>query len=338
MNQDHSVIRRNRVIDLLRGVAAALMILGHAFIVYPVNIAEVPWCAAIEHFIYTFHMELFFLLAGVVYSCRNYASFISKKVRRILIPYVFFGVLTMLMRAFGGSAVNGVEPLGEGIYKLVFQGGGYWFLYVLFLIFAVYPWIERVCRGLLKEGAVGLVCLAVDTLFILPNIVQLSGIVKYLPYFICGRIVSRAVLRDRLISGKNRWWIAIAALCLYAGLDYLETAFGELIAALHFIRAVAIITVLYVLLCSFAADPHPGKGKRLLCSFLTDSSRYSLQLYLFNGYLLTASRIVMCSLLHITNPLILVPGIWIVNMAGTLIACKWILPRIPVVKQLCGLE
>ena len=57
---------RNEKVDILRGIAAVLMVLGHSFIVYPINISEVPWCAAVSHFIYTFHMELFFILAGVV--------------------------------------------------------------------------------------------------------------------------------------------------------------------------------------------------------------------------------------------------------------------------------
>ena len=49
-------------IDILRGIAAVLMILGHSFIEYPVDISTVSWCHALGHFIYTFHMELFFLL------------------------------------------------------------------------------------------------------------------------------------------------------------------------------------------------------------------------------------------------------------------------------------
>ena len=62
-------------IDLLRGVAALLMILGHSFIVYPIDISGVLWCKGVQHFIYTFHMELFFILAGIVYQCRNYKTF-----------------------------------------------------------------------------------------------------------------------------------------------------------------------------------------------------------------------------------------------------------------------
>ena len=78
---------RNQKVDILRGIAAVLMILGHSFIVYPVNIASVPWCAAIEHFIYTFHMELFFILAGYVYHCIGYKNYIRKNMEA---QYVLF--------------------------------------------------------------------------------------------------------------------------------------------------------------------------------------------------------------------------------------------------------
>lgn len=51
----------NQEVDVLRGGVEVLMVLGHSFIVYPVNIADVPWCEAMGRFIYTFHME--FLLS-----------------------------------------------------------------------------------------------------------------------------------------------------------------------------------------------------------------------------------------------------------------------------------
>ncbi|MCC8081983.1 MAG: acyltransferase family protein, partial [Lachnospiraceae bacterium] len=86
-------------VDMLRGIAAVLMILGHSFIEYPVNISNIPWCTALGHFIYTFHMELFFVLAGVVYSCKNYKTFIRRKAERIAVPYIFFGAVALLLRA-----------------------------------------------------------------------------------------------------------------------------------------------------------------------------------------------------------------------------------------------
>ncbi len=185
--------RENRIdeVDILRGIAAILMILGHSFIVYPVDISGVSWCKALQHYIYTFHMELFFVLAGVVYQCRNYGAYISKKIKRILIPYLFFGIFAMLCRAFGGVLVNGVEPIGEGISKLLFHGGGYWFLYVLFILFVVYPLMERILNEIWKKAVFSAIMLILSTAIELPNIFMLSTCVYYIPYFIFGDCIKQ---------------------------------------------------------------------------------------------------------------------------------------------------
>lgn len=73
---------RNVQMDILRGIAVALMILGHSFIVYPTDISYVRWCAAVQHFIYTFHMDLFFLISGNCYHCVSYLLYIKKKAQR----------------------------------------------------------------------------------------------------------------------------------------------------------------------------------------------------------------------------------------------------------------
>lgn len=186
---------RNQEVDILRGIAAVLMILGHSFIVYPVNIATVPWCVAIGHFIYTFHMELFFILAGYVYHCISYKSYMKKKTERIALPYFVFGVGAMLLRAFGGAAINGIEPVGEGIVKLLFRGGGYWFLYVSFLIFTAYPLLDRVLsKSMAIEVAFCSLILIVDQYVKITDFLALDTVIHYLPYFVIGHILA-----------KNQW-------------------------------------------------------------------------------------------------------------------------------------
>lgn len=183
---------RNQEVDILRGIAAVLMILGHSFIVYPVNIASVPWCTAIGHFIYTFHMELFFILAGYVYHCIGYKSYIRKKIDRIALPYFVFGIAAMLLRAYGGAAINGTEPIGEGIIKLFFRGGGYWFLYVSFLIFAVYPLLDRVLsKSMAIEIAFCGLILIVDQYVKVTDFLTLDTVTHYLSYFVIGHIMAK---------------------------------------------------------------------------------------------------------------------------------------------------
>lgn len=324
-------------IDLLRGLAATLMILGHSFIVYPIDISNVVWCKAIAHFIYTFHMELFFLLAGAVYHCSNYVGFITKKVQRILIPYLFFASISLLLHAFGGSAVNGTESLEEGIYKMFFHGGNYWFLYVLFIIFIVFPWIEKtVTKKFLLY--IGIIILILSDIIKIPNWFALDTVAYFLPYFILGRYVPEFLRGNYYNTKKKRICSVVLTVILYILLDGFEI-FGhqELGVILSFIRAIAIIILLYVIILELCPYWNRNKGMAFLNKFLSDSSTFSLQLYLFNGYLLTIIRIVICQIMHISNPILIVLAVWGGNMAVTLIACKWIIPRIPIVRELCGL-
>lgn len=136
-------------------------------------------------------MELFFILAGYVYHCIGYKSYIKKKIERIALPYFVFGIGAMLLRAYGGAAINGTEPIGEGIIKLLFRGGGYWFLYVLFLIFAIYPLIEKVLVNIKAEIATVILILIATQFIHFPDFFTIGTVIHYLPYFMFGYGVAK---------------------------------------------------------------------------------------------------------------------------------------------------
>ena len=75
-----------------------------------------------------------------------------------------------------------------------------------------------------------------------------------------------------------------------------------------------------------------------LRGLFVDCSKFSLQIYLFNGYLMTAIRILLCQVLGVTAPLPIALGIWIGDLVISLLVCKVVLPRIPVLRDLCGLD
>lgn len=330
-------MQRNQEVDILRGLAAILMILGHSFIVYPVNISTVPWCHWIGHFIYTFHMELFFVLAGAVYSCINYRQFILKKVKRILVPYIFFGILTLLFKAFGGSAINGVVSVGEGIIKFIFRGGNYWFLYVLFFTFAAYPWIQKVCDSWQKEVLLALFVLIIRQFSDITTIFLIGTLLYYLPFFVTGKIIFQNYLGYAELSKCTKVITILVGTLSYILLDYIQIkSVIELGVILSFVRAMAIISVLYILVTFVLKDNI--KVNAIIYNFVIDCSKYSLQLYLFNGYLMTALRIIVCNVFHITTPIVIVGVIWVGNLEITLFVCKHILPRVPILKALCGLK
>ena len=134
---------RNRLIeiDLLRGIAIIFVVLGHSFIVHPIDISQIPWCASIDAWIDTFHMECFFLIAGVCYSCKAYPNYLKKKIKRIVVPYCVFGVIALLLHSYGGGYVHSHLSVVDGLHKFL-NGGNYWFLYTLFVIFLIFPLID----------------------------------------------------------------------------------------------------------------------------------------------------------------------------------------------------
>lgn len=330
-----SKVERNETVDFLRGIAAVLMILGHSFIEYPVNISDIPWCAAINHFIYTFHMELFFVVSGYVYDCTQYGNFLKKKVHRILIPYVVFAVPAILLRAYGGAAINGVESVDEGFHKLIFHGGGYWFLYVSFIIFAIYPLAEKMLADARIKLAVLFALLLLDQFASVTSVFMLDSVVHYLPYFILGNYIHE----NKHLLRWNKFVTGVGAFLIYIVLDFLEMKNIVIIPLLRFVRATSVCVVLYEIVSAMESrgcwkSKVMGKVK----SILMDCSRFSLQLYLFNGYLLTAIRILICSIFKVETPVVIVLSIWLGNLAFTLVACKYILPKIPLCARLCGLS
>ncbi len=328
-------------IDLVRGIAAILMILGHSFIVYPIDISSVSWCKALGHFIYTFHMEAFFVLAGAVYYCSDYDKFIKKKVSHILVPYFFFGILTLLLKAFGGKAINGNEGVVDGLLRMIFRGGNYWFLYTLFLIFATYPLVERLLHSWKAEAVLGFIVLWLPTFFVFPHFLTLSALFHYLPYFILGKIVFHLLGKNGsesiTLPSQKAIAIILVSLTVFCVLDFWEIKRGiDLIPFFFFARAVSMIAVLYMIAMLWTQIVKDNAKK--VNGFITDCSKYSLQLYLFNGFLLTAFRIVLCSILHISSPVIIVSTIWIGNLIVTLTLCKFVIPRIPGLRFLCSLK
>lgn len=196
---EKQICNRDISVDLSRGVAAILMIVGHSVITYPIDISQIPWCKELIRFIYVFHMELFFLLAGAVYHCGRYGKYVKKKVNRIVIPYLFFGLLTLLVKAYGGNAANGSENIGEGITKLIIHGGAYWFLYTIFCIFLMYPIIDKYCNAMLK---IHICVICIGLTYIVPTTLPFGiyRICERMPFFILGDVVIKRIIETGGVS------------------------------------------------------------------------------------------------------------------------------------------
>ena len=154
--------QRDPVIDSMRGIGIVLMVLGHSG--FPGT-----------DFIYLFHMALFFMLSGWLFSLRGGpVHFIKRKTVTLWLPFVLantaFTVLSNLLLKLNiltsderilqlpGTAVTTPvtvkDVIGRTVHWCVFDGGtqlggAMWFIQALFQVSILYALVEFILQRLL---------------------------------------------------------------------------------------------------------------------------------------------------------------------------------------------
>lgn len=198
-------------LDRLRVVAIILVIVGHATRMFTVNgvyagtIPSISFFETATRIIYSFHMPLFFLLSGYVYGIciekgkiyDSFIPFLKKKALRLLVPYYFWGIayVAPIMLVLGLTPFSYINFVKNGIL-LSSDCRHLWFLFVLFLMFA----IVQSCRLLIKRnmnpqaewGGVLIISIFLATILRYAPIIhsipflQISSLCTYLMYFLIG--------------------------------------------------------------------------------------------------------------------------------------------------------
>lgn len=71
-------------IDIAKGIAMILVIVGHT----------VPNPSPLRHAIFSFHMPVFFILAGYTFRPKPWRELLSGSMSRLLVPYVVLALCT----------------------------------------------------------------------------------------------------------------------------------------------------------------------------------------------------------------------------------------------------
>ena len=150
---------RNETYDLMKGIALILMMLCH--LVY----TDGP----VKQFIYSFHMPLFFILAGMfaknIDDISSFRDYTKKNAKRLLLPYV----VTMLMLcAWGGLqsiAKHDVSFLLRHFFSMLtassdgwqtkwglIYAGPMWFLVALFWVREIFYGLQRMFMRVNRYG------------------------------------------------------------------------------------------------------------------------------------------------------------------------------------------
>lgn len=141
---------RERTWDYARGIAIVLVVFGHvtrglyAAGYVPPN----HWLLVADYSIYTFHMPIFFLLAGMnARSAIGKEGFLRSKVTTILYPYLLWSLLQGSVQIAMSGTTNQPLHLSNLAPAILWAPlGQFWFLYALFLchVFALIASAVRV--------------------------------------------------------------------------------------------------------------------------------------------------------------------------------------------------
>lgn len=153
---DSGMKKRYAYIDNIKLAACLLVVIGHFFMSMTANHVmpySVPYYYILRT-VYTFHVPLFFVCSGFLYqkgnrvhSFQSWRSSVGKKLLDLGIPYFVFSTVTVLLKHLFENEVT--SKSGDLVHTLfVNPTAPYWYLYVLFFLFACIPCAKS------KKGAV----------------------------------------------------------------------------------------------------------------------------------------------------------------------------------------
>ena len=90
-------MQRELKYDIAKGIAIILVIVGHGHCISPLTLS----------FIYSFHMPLFFIIAGVFYHERGIKESLRMDFRRLMIPYFVFAALAAMKFSVSKGILQG---------------------------------------------------------------------------------------------------------------------------------------------------------------------------------------------------------------------------------------
>lgn len=214
-----SSLNRRDELDFLKGFGILLMIMGHV----PINHYAV-------HYIYIFHMPLFFWVSGILYRDKEQPlnQIILKYARKLFHPYLFFAMLgsILLLLETKMDFLECVKRIAYSVFFINTDGmpiaGALWYLTAIFFVYVFFIVLKKYVKRRFLQNlciwgvfAIGLFWKRVFD-FRLPWAVDVAfvGIGFYYGGYLCS--VYKECLKKLL--NKNGLLVVLFVLCSFGGM------------------------------------------------------------------------------------------------------------------------
>lgn len=318
---------RYKELDMMKGIGILLVYLGHSF-----NLYGLKWNSLflfLYRTTYSFHMPLFFFISGLLSNTDkelDLKKFYKGKLKRLLIPYFFINLIDYIPRRLFPQLVN--SKFG-GIREVLFYGTKIsWFVYTLFVIFMIFPLLDRYIFKKDKYCIFGLFLIVLNYLKIFENIeiFSLNAVVSYLLYFYIGYII-KPFYNEKIKNGVgnqsfNFFIISIVFLSFsykYFYINYFNTIFF------------AILGILFVLNISLRIEEDTNIYK-----FFYFLGINSLTFYLIEGFITVVYRVLLLRIISIEHSYLLVSVFFILRVLTAYLIVKFIIVKSLILSFLLG--
>ena len=315
-------------IDIAKGLAIIAVILGHTY----------QFGNPLHSFVYSFHIPLFFVLAGYTSRPKPMREVLSSSAKRLLLPYLALVAFSFL--CFISSPDNHLSASGTQLLSYVFACGGditspmnlpsvglAWFLMALFcarIIFnGVMLFVEKHRKIPELALLVFFLLLAVfsyqlSKLFFLPLALEQACVACLFLYL--GNVFKRKQLEVLLC----KWWVFLLDMAIWLALLYTHQFFsiGNMFFAENFyLGLLMVITSSFAVLriCMFIGR---YSNRLITClEFIGRNSLLLLCLHSFDGYFINWGNLGFSALggfsfiaagcIHVVFDLVLLWMVWL---------------------------
>ena len=185
-------------INVLSGIAIFTVVIGHLSF-----LNDIVLYIFLRNLIYSFHMPLFMAISGYlfsrfsrkkIYDFKSYKKFIIKKFFRFVPPYVFLVSFIFVLKIMASNIFQLKHPVSYEAFLMMFVNpmfGGFvvhlWFVYALFIIFLLYPLLEKVFAKIDIRLRLAIYCLLAT--IPMTKVCCLNFVFHYMPYFHLGAML-----------------------------------------------------------------------------------------------------------------------------------------------------
>ncbi len=303
-------------LDAAKGLGIVLVVYGHVLRgtasagIVPLTSPAFQWS---DFGVYTFHMPLFFVLAGwtVQYSlCKGPANFLRGKIPTIIYPYFLWSLIQGGIQLALPGAGNNAFTIENLTGMLLVPIGQFWFLYTLMachIILAVWGQLLKFSLWILIAAGL-LVMVVLEVVRPVEITLWPTLMIRVIIFYLLGVEISR-----RIPTPSANWsviaLVAIAFVGAVAAAFYLAERRIESIWAMP--AGVLGLTLLILIATRL-------KGRML--DLFTKLGEYSLSIYVMHIICAVGARVILSKFLRINDPTVhILVGIS-VGIGGPIIA------------------